>query len=200
MNITDVVENRVNPRIPQLAPGDTVKVHTKIVEGEKERIQVFQGTVIKMKNGAAGLSFTVRHVAYGVGVERTFPASSPLVEKVELMRHAKVRRAKLYYLRELSGKASRLKVKRLGIEEVAVEPEVVAAAEAQAVPESVAQPEAAAVAQPVATPPAVEAKATEAPKAEAKPEQPKAEAKTEPPKAEARKEQPKSENPPAESK
>lgn len=175
MNITNIVENRVNPNIPELAPGDTVKVHTKIVEGEKERIQVFQGTIIKLKHGAAGLTFTVRHVAYGVGVERTFPASSPLVEKVEVIRHAKVRRAKLYYLRGLSGKASRLKVKRLGIEEVAVEPEAQPVAEAA--PESPAiQPEGAAAAQPeaVVQPPAP-AKAPESPKAEAKKEQPKSE-------------------------
>ncbi len=102
-----------NPDIPALSPGDTVKVSTKIVEGEKERIQVFQGIVIKVRRGADGGSFTVRRISHGIGVERTFPLLSPLVAKVEVMRHGKVRRAKLYYLRGLSGKAARIKEKRV---------------------------------------------------------------------------------------
>ena len=101
-----------NPNIPELAPGDTVKVNTKIVEGDKERIQVFQGLVLKVRNGADGGSFTVRRISYGIGVERTFPLASPRVEKVEVVRHGVVRRARLYYLRGLSGKASRLKEKK----------------------------------------------------------------------------------------
>ena len=99
--------------IPQLAAGDNVKVSMRIVEGEKERIQMFQGVVIKVHNSADGGNFTVRRVAYGVGVERTFPFASPLVARVELVRHGKVRRARLFYLRNLSGKAARIKEKRL---------------------------------------------------------------------------------------
>lgn len=113
MNMASLVGVKPNPNIPTLAPGDTVKVSTKIVEGDRERIQLFQGVVIKVRRNAEGGSFTVRRVAYGVGVERTFPTCSPLVEKVEVVRHGKVRRAKLYYLRGLSSKASRLKEKQI---------------------------------------------------------------------------------------
>ncbi|MBA7645634.1 50S ribosomal protein L19 [subsurface metagenome] len=112
MDIASLVEVKPNPNIPVLAPGDTAKVSIKIVEGEKERTQVFQGVVIKVRHGGAGSSFTVRRVAYGVGVERTFPLYSPQVERVEVVRHGKVRRAKLYYLRGLSAKASRIKEKK----------------------------------------------------------------------------------------
>ena len=113
MNIASLVEVKPNPNIPALAPGDTVKVRVKVVEGEKERTQLFQGVVIRIRHGADGGSFTVRRVAYGVGVERTFLFQSPLIEKVEVMRHGKVRRAKLYYLRGLSAKAARIKEKRV---------------------------------------------------------------------------------------
>ena len=113
MNITSLVEVKSNHNIPELAPGDTVKVSAKVVEGEKERIQIFQGVVIRIRRGADGGNFTVRRVAYGVGVERTFPLQSPLVDKVEVVRHGKVRRAKLFYLRGLSGKKARIKEKRL---------------------------------------------------------------------------------------
>ena len=112
MNIAELVEVKPNPDIPSLAPGDSVKVSIKVVEGDRERTQVFQGVIIKVRRGGVGASFTVRRVAYGVGVERTFPFYSPMVEKVEVMRHGKVRRAKLYYLRGLSAKASRIKEKR----------------------------------------------------------------------------------------
>lgn len=113
MNIASVIEVKPNPNIPDIVPGDTVKVSVRIVEGGKERIQVFQGVIIGMRRGGAGANFTVRHVAYGVGVERTFLLYSPLVEKVEIVRHGKVRRAKLYYLRGLSSKAARRKIKRV---------------------------------------------------------------------------------------
>ena len=116
MNMTSLIEVKPNPNIPALAPGDTVKVTAKIVEGEKERTQLFQGVVIKIRRGGVGANFTVRRVAYGVGVERTFPLYSPLVEGVEVVRHGKVRRAKLYYLRGLSTKASRIKEKRVSKE------------------------------------------------------------------------------------
>jgi len=112
MNVTSLIEIKPNPNIPAFAPGDAVKVSVKIVEGEKERTQVFQGVVIRVRRGG-GASFTVRRVAYGIGVERTFLFQSPLVEKVEVVRQGKVRRAKLYYLRGLSAKASRIKEKRV---------------------------------------------------------------------------------------
>ena len=112
MDVDSLVEVKPNPNIPELAPGDTVKVSAKIVEADKERTQVFQGVVIRVRRSGAGSSFTVRRVSYGVGVERTFPLHSPLVEKVEVVRHGKVRRAKLYYLRGLSAKASRIKEKK----------------------------------------------------------------------------------------
>ena len=113
MNIESLVEVKPNPNIPDIAPGDTVRVSAKIVEGGRERIQVLQGIVIRIRRGGAGANFTVRHVAYGIGVERTFPFYSPRVEKVEIVRHGKVRRAKLYYLRSLSGKAARIKERRV---------------------------------------------------------------------------------------
>ncbi len=99
-----------NPNIPMLEPGDTVRVHTLIVEGDKERVQVFQGVVIRVRRGGANSSFTVRRIAsHGIGVERTFLFTSPRVEKVEVLRHAKVRRARLYYLRGRTGKAARMR-------------------------------------------------------------------------------------------
>ncbi len=107
--------------IPELAAGDNVKVSMRIVEGDKERIQMFQGVVIKIHHAADGGNFTVRRVAYGVGVERTFPYASPLVARVELVRHGKVRRARLFYLRTLSGKAARIKEgKKLSAEKLAM--------------------------------------------------------------------------------
>jgi len=112
MSVASLIEVKPNPNIPAFASGDTVKVSAKIVEGEKERTQLFQGVVIKVRHDAQGGNFTVRRIAYGVGVERTFPLYSPLVEKVEVVRHGKVRRAKLYYLRGLSAKAARIKEKR----------------------------------------------------------------------------------------
>ena len=118
MNMESVVEVKPNPNIPEITSGDTVKVSSKIVEGDKERIQVFQGVVIKIRRRGIGSSFTVRRVAYGVGVERTFPFHSPRVEKVELVRRGKKRRAKLYYLRGLSAKTARLREKRLTQQEL----------------------------------------------------------------------------------
>ncbi len=102
---------KANPNIPEVVPGDRVRVSAKVVEGDRERLQAFEGVVIRVRRGNSP-SFTVRRVTYGIGVERTFPFHSPLVEKVEVLRHGKVRRAKLYYLRGLSSKASRLKERR----------------------------------------------------------------------------------------
>jgi large subunit ribosomal protein L19 len=162
MDMASLVEIKKNPKIPDITPGDTVKVSARIVEGGKERIQVFQGVVIKLRGGGAGASFTVRHVAYGIGVERTFPMYSPLVEKVEVVRHGKVRRAKLYYLRGLSGKEARRKIKRvdrkvrkLGEEVMAPEPEE----EPEEVVEPALELEEAAVLEPEAAEEAVPEKA-----------------------------------------
>lgn len=100
----------VRSDMPELTPGDTVKVHTLIVEGDKERVQVFQGLVIRVRGGGVNKNFTVRRIAsHGVGVERTFLFASPRVDRVEVLRHAKVRRARLYFLRGRTGKAARLK-------------------------------------------------------------------------------------------
>ena len=105
-------QRKPEDQIPKFNIGDTVRVHFRIVEGEKERIQVFEGVVIAHKNGEShNATFTVRRVAFGEGVERVFPLHSPRVEKVEVTREGKVRRAKLYYLRERSGKAARVKAK-----------------------------------------------------------------------------------------
>jgi large subunit ribosomal protein L19 len=113
MNMAVVNPIKKNANIPQLAPGDTVKVAVKVIEGDKSRIQPFQGVVIRVRPNADGSgNFTVRRVTFNVGVERTFLFGSPLVDKVEVMRHGKVRRANLYYLRGISEKASRLKESR----------------------------------------------------------------------------------------
>jgi large subunit ribosomal protein L19 len=98
--------------LPDFAPGDTVKVHVKIKEGEKERIQVFQGVVISKRRRATNASFTVRKISYGVGVERIFPLHSPIIDKIEIVTRGRVRRAKIYYLRKLRGKAARIKERR----------------------------------------------------------------------------------------
>ena len=107
-NVIDAIEREQLREIPDFRPGDTVQVHVKVVEGSRERIQVFEGVVIKIKGGGIRETFTVRRVAYGVGVERTFPLHSPRIDKIVVKRHGKVRRAKLYYLRELTGKAARI--------------------------------------------------------------------------------------------
>ena len=112
-NIIDRLEaTLLRTDLPRIQPGDTVKVHVKVKEGEKERIQLFQGIVISIKGGGMRTSFTVRKVASGVGVERIFPLNSPTIDKLEVLRHGKVRRAKLYFLRDKLGKAGRLKERR----------------------------------------------------------------------------------------
>lgn len=127
MNVDSLINVKRNPRIPELAPGDTVRVYTKVVEGGKERTQPFQGVIIKMQGGGVSATFTVRRIAYGVGVERTFPLYSPRVERVEIIRHGKVRRAKLYYLRGRSGKAARIKERRVDREKELAQMEQLAA-------------------------------------------------------------------------
>ncbi len=112
MDVREFVKPRMNPNIPQISPGDTVRVSLKTVEGDKERLQHFQGVVIRMRKGVDGGNFTVRRVSYGIGVERTFPFQSLSVQNVEVLRHGEVRRAKLYYVRRLSAKRARLKERR----------------------------------------------------------------------------------------
>ena len=113
MNIINVLEQeKLRTDIPTFRAGDTVRVHVKVVEGTRERIQVFEGLVIKRQNGGVRETFTVRRIASGVGVERTFPLHSPRLAKIEVMRRGVVRRAKLYYLRNLTGKAARIREKR----------------------------------------------------------------------------------------
>jgi large subunit ribosomal protein L19 len=106
--ISEIERKQIRQDLPEFRPGDTVRVHTKIKEGDKERIQVFEGVVIRHRRGSARSMFTVRKVSYGVGVERMFPVYSPRIDKVEVMGHGEVRRSRLYYLRDLQGKAARL--------------------------------------------------------------------------------------------
>lgn len=112
MDIKTLVETKSIAHIPQISPGDTVRVSAKVIEGDRERSQAFEGVAILLRRGGISANFTVRRVAYGVGVERTFFLHSPRLEKVEVLRHGKVRRAKLRYLRQLSGKAARIKERR----------------------------------------------------------------------------------------
>ena len=110
MNIIDTIEKEgMRTDLPEIAIGDQVKVFVKVVEGMRERLQSYEGIVIAKKNGGIRETFTVRRVTYGVGVERTFPMHSPKIDHIEVVRHGKVRRAKLYYLRERTGKAAKLK-------------------------------------------------------------------------------------------
>lgn len=113
MDIIKVLEQeQLRSDIPNFRPGDSVRVQVKVVEGTRERLQAFEGLVIARSGGSARETFTVRRISYGIGVERTFPVHSPRVEKIEVIRRGIVRRAKLYYLRKLTGKAARIKEKR----------------------------------------------------------------------------------------
>jgi large subunit ribosomal protein L19 len=111
--IEAIEREQLRTDIPKFRPGDTINVHVKVVEGEKERLQVFRGVVIRMNGGSNRAAFTVRKVSYGVGVERTFPMHSPRVDHIDVVSRGRVRRAKLYYLRSLSGKAARIASERL---------------------------------------------------------------------------------------
>jgi large subunit ribosomal protein L19 len=109
MTLIDTIEReQLKGDLPVFKPGDTVRVHVKVIEGEKERIQMFEGVVLRRSGGANRETFTVRKISYGIGVERTFPVHSPRLDKIEVMTRGVVRRAKLYYLRKLSGKAARI--------------------------------------------------------------------------------------------
>jgi large subunit ribosomal protein L19 len=113
MKSTDVIDNQyIRTDLPEFGPGDEVKVHVKVVEGNKERVQIFQGNVIRRQGSGVAETYTVRKVSYGVGVERTFPLHAPTVARLEVVRKGDVRRAKLYYLRDRTGKAAKIKEKR----------------------------------------------------------------------------------------
>ncbi len=107
--INEITKEQLRSDLPSFRPGDTVRVHVKVIEGTRERIQLFEGVVIKRRGGGISETFTVRKISYGVGVERAFPVHTPKIAKLEVIRHGKVRRAKLYYLRELRGKKARIK-------------------------------------------------------------------------------------------
>lgn len=106
--VQEITKEQIRKDLPNFRPGDTLKVHVKVIEGSRERIQLFEGVVIKRRGGGISETFTVRKISYGVGVERAFPLHSPKIEKIEVARRGKVRRAKLYYLRALRGKAARI--------------------------------------------------------------------------------------------
>jgi large subunit ribosomal protein L19 len=113
MNATDLVDRtQLRTDVPDFSPGDTLKVHVRVVEGNRERVQVFQGIVIRRKGDGSRETFTVRKVSFGVGVERTFPVHTPTVQKIEVVKRGDVRRAKLYYVRDRVGKAAKIKEKR----------------------------------------------------------------------------------------
>ncbi len=111
--IRSIEKEQMRDDLPELNVGDTVRVHVKVTEGNRERIQAFEGVIIRKKNGGIRETFTVRRVSYGIGVERTFPVHSPKIDRIEVIRRGKVRRAKLYYLRDRVGKAARIKEKTI---------------------------------------------------------------------------------------
>src|SRR6187551_767806 len=113
MNPTDLVDrSSLRDDVPEFAPGDTLKVHVRVVEGTRERVQVFQGVAIRRQGAGVRETFTVRKISFGVGVERTFPVHTPVIDKIEVVTKGDVRRAKLYYLRDLRGKAAKIKERR----------------------------------------------------------------------------------------
>jgi ribosomal protein L19 len=164
MNVLDAVDAAsLRTDIPSFRSGDELKVHVRVIEGNKSRIQVFQGVVIRRQGSGVRESFTIRKISYGVGVERTFPVHTPVIERIEIVRHGSARRAKLYYLRNLTGKATKIKERRGADGEVIVEPAYVPPVKAEKV-ETLA---AAAVVEEVAETPVAEAPVADAPVAEA---------------------------------
>ena len=157
MNILDAVDAKsLRKDIPQFRAGDELKIHVRVIEGSKSRIQVFQGIVIRRQGDGVRETFTIRKVSYGVGVERTFPVHTPVIEKIELVKKGDVRRAKLYYLRDLRGKAAKIREKRDGIEGygdgILSTPEPIVEVVAEVVPEVVAEPVVEAVVETPAEP------------------------------------------------
>ena len=178
MNILDAVDAAsLRKDIPQFRAGDELKIHVRVIEGSKSRLQVFQGIVIRRQGDGVRETFTIRKVSYGVGVERTFPVHTPVIEKIELVKKGEVRRAKLYYLRDLRGKAAKIREKRDGVEGygdgILSTPEPVVIPEPVAVSEPVAEVAVAEVPAEVATADAVVD--ADAPAAEEAAEAPKAE-------------------------
>ena len=173
MNILDAVDAKsMRKDIPQFRSGDELKIHVRVIEGNKSRIQVFQGVVIRRQGEGVRETFTIRKLSYGVGVERTFPVHTPVIEKIELVKKGDVRRAKLYYLRDLRGKAAKIREKRDGIEGygdgILSTPEPIAPVVVEeAVVEEVVVEAPAAVEAAVVEAPVAEAVAEEAPVAEA---------------------------------
>ena len=169
MNVLDAVDAAsLRKDIPSFRSGDELKVHVRVIEGTKSRIQVFQGVVIARSGSGIRESFTIRKISYGVGVERTFPVHTPVIERIEIVRHGSARRAKLYYLRKLTGKATKIKERRGADGEIIVEPEYVPPVVAPKVETPVAAPVAAAeVVAEVATPEVVAEVAQDAPEAAA---------------------------------
>jgi large subunit ribosomal protein L19 len=187
MNILDAVDAAsLRKDIPQFRAGDELKIHVRVIEGNKSRLQVFQGVVIRRQGDGVRETFTIRKVSYGVGVERTFPVHTPVIEKIELVKKGEVRRAKLYYLRDLRGKAAKIREKRDGVEGYGdgilstPEPVVIPVSEPVAevavaeVPAEVATPDVVVEAEAVVEAPAAEA-VVDAPAAEEAAEAPKAE-------------------------
>ena len=182
MNILDAVDAvSLRKDIPQFRAGDELKVHVRVIEGSKSRLQVFQGIVIRRQGDGVRETFTIRKVSYGVGVERTFPVHTPVIEKIELVKKGEVRRAKLYYLRDLRGKAAKIREKRDGVEgygdgilstpeAVVSEPIVKEAVSEVSAPETIEAvsevPAVEAITDVVVEAEAVAEEATEAPKAE----------------------------------
>jgi ribosomal protein L19 len=183
MNILDAVDAvSLRKDIPQFRAGDELKIHVRVIEGNKSRLQVFQGIVIRRQGDGVRETFTIRKVSYGVGVERTFPVHTPVIEKIELVKKGEVRRAKLYYLRDLRGKAAKIREKRDGVEgygdgilstpvsepvaEIAVAEVPAPVAAADVVVEAEAVAEVAVEAEAVVEAPVAEEATEEAPKAE----------------------------------
>jgi large subunit ribosomal protein L19 len=178
MNILDAVDAvSLRKDIPQFRAGDELKVHVRVIEGNKSRLQVFQGIVIRRQGDGVRETFTIRKVSYGVGVERTFPVHTPVIEKIELVKKGEVRRAKLYYLRDLRGKAAKIREKRDGVEGYGdgilstPEPVVIVETVVETPEAVVSEPETIEAVSEVpvevtTTDAVVEAEATEAPKAE----------------------------------
>jgi ribosomal protein L19 len=164
MNVLDAVDAAsLRTDIPSFRSGDELKVHVRVIEGNKSRIQVFQGVVIRRQGSGVRESFTIRKISYGVGVERTFPVHTPVIERIEIVRHGSARRAKLYYLRNLTGKATKIKERRGADGEVIVEPAYVPPVKA----EKVEAPAAAAVVEEVVEAPIAETPSAETPVADA---------------------------------
>jgi large subunit ribosomal protein L19 len=171
MNKTDLIEQSyLRSDIPEFRPGDTVRVHVRVVEGSRERVQVFQGVVIGRQNGGLRETFTVRKISFGVGVERTFPVHSPSIAKLEIVSRGHVRRAKLYYLRELRGKKARIKERRIDDVKLAAMEEAAAlraAEEADAAADEVEEASGEAIEAPVEASEVDEAEPADEEKAEA---------------------------------